>query len=144
MSPTTSQSSRVQEQTLDDVTMKLEGEKQPKAETKADTMTVSIYGGPDLQPGPPQKAEPVPRSQRRGLGSQFTLIPEVTNPYEYSNGTKWAMTIIVAFAAATSSTGTSSKSFHKPASPISGYMLRPYRSLSSFFMTSKLHRTIDG
>ncbi len=49
----------------------------------------------------------VPRSQRRGLFSRFTVIPEVENPYEYSNGTKWWMTIIVSIAAATSATGSS-------------------------------------
>ncbi|KAI1456591.1 MFS general substrate transporter [Annulohypoxylon moriforme] len=54
-----------------------------------------------------RKAVPVPRSQRRGLCGRFTLIAEVTDPHDYSNGTKWAMTIIVALAAATSSTGSS-------------------------------------
>ncbi|KUI68027.1 MFS antiporter QDR3 [Cytospora mali] len=49
----------------------------------------------------------VPRSERRGLFGHFAIIPEVTNPYDYGHGTKWAMTIIVALAAATSSTGTS-------------------------------------
>lgn len=49
----------------------------------------------------------VPRSERRGLFGRFSLIPEVTNPYDYGNGTKWIMTSIVAFAAATSATGTS-------------------------------------
>ncbi|MCJ1436260.1 hypothetical protein MMC27_005638 [Xylographa pallens] len=51
--------------------------------------------------------ELIPRSQRRGLFGRFTIIPEVTNPYDYKNGTKWMMTIIVALAAATSSTGSS-------------------------------------
>jgi hypothetical protein len=51
--------------------------------------------------------EVIPRSQRRGLFGRFAIIPEVSNPYEYKNSTKWMMTIIVSFAAATSSTGSS-------------------------------------
>lgn len=51
--------------------------------------------------------ETVPRSERRGLLGKFSIIPEVTNPYAYSNGTKWWMTVIVSFAAITSSTGSS-------------------------------------
>ncbi|OCK73146.1 MFS multidrug resistance transporter [Lepidopterella palustris CBS 459.81] len=51
--------------------------------------------------------ETVPRSQRRGLLGRFAIIPEVTNPYNYGNRTKWWMTIIVSFAAITSSTGSS-------------------------------------
>jgi hypothetical protein len=49
----------------------------------------------------------IPRSQRRGLFGRFAIIPEVENPYEYKNSTKWMMTIIVALAATTSSTGSS-------------------------------------
>lgn len=51
--------------------------------------------------------ETVPLSERRGLLGKFSIIPEVTNPYAYSNGTKWWMTVIVSFAAITSSTGSS-------------------------------------
>lgn len=49
----------------------------------------------------------VPRSERRGLLGSFSLIPEITNPRDYGNETKWAMTVIVSFAAVTSSTGSS-------------------------------------
>lgn len=49
----------------------------------------------------------IPRSERRGLFGAFTIIPEVTNPHEYSSGTKWIMTIIASLAATTSSTGSS-------------------------------------
>ncbi|KAL1987935.1 hypothetical protein VTN96DRAFT_1919 [Rasamsonia emersonii] len=49
----------------------------------------------------------VPRSQRRGLFASLAIIPEVTNPHNYGNVTKWWMTIIVSFAAITSSTGSS-------------------------------------
>lgn len=49
----------------------------------------------------------VPRLERRGLLGRFSVIPEITNPREYGNGTKWAMTVIVSFAAITSSTGSS-------------------------------------
>ncbi|RDW56957.1 MFS antiporter QDR3 [Coleophoma crateriformis] len=51
--------------------------------------------------------EIVPRSQRRGLFGILAIIPEVKNPRNYSRGTKWVMTVIVAFAAITSSTGSS-------------------------------------
>ncbi|KAJ5424141.1 Major facilitator superfamily domain general substrate transporter [Penicillium cf. griseofulvum] len=49
----------------------------------------------------------VPRSERRGLLGRFSVIPEITSPRDYGNGTKWAMTVIVSFAAITSSTGSS-------------------------------------
>lgn len=42
----------------------------------------------------------VPRRERRGLFAQFTLIPEVERPYDYSRKTKWIITTIVALAAA--------------------------------------------
>ncbi|KAB5554765.1 major facilitator superfamily domain-containing protein [Coniochaeta sp. 2T2.1] len=51
--------------------------------------------------------EPIPRSQRRGLFGRFTLIPEVANPSHYPKATKWLMTVTVALAGATSSTGSS-------------------------------------
>lgn len=49
----------------------------------------------------------VPRSERRGMLGSFSIIPEITDPRDYSNGTKWALTIIVSLAAVTSSTGSS-------------------------------------
>jgi hypothetical protein len=49
----------------------------------------------------------VPRSERRGLLGRFSVIPEITSPRDYGDGTKWAMTVIVSFAAVTSSTGSS-------------------------------------
>ena len=42
----------------------------------------------------------VPRAQRRGLLARLTVIPEVEQPYKYKNKTKWAITAIVALAAA--------------------------------------------
>ena len=51
--------------------------------------------------------ERIPKSERRGLLGRFSIIPEVTNPYDYGNSTKWWMTIVVSFAAITSSTGSS-------------------------------------
>lgn len=51
--------------------------------------------------------EVVPLSERRGLLGRLSVIPEVTNPYSYGKGTKWWMTVIVSFAAITSSTGSS-------------------------------------
>ncbi|RMZ78672.1 hypothetical protein DV738_g3765, partial [Chaetothyriales sp. CBS 135597] len=61
----------------------------------------------------PSKAESIlsrevlPLSERRGLLGRLSVIPEVTNPFSYGNGTKWWMTVIVSFAAITSSTGSS-------------------------------------
>ncbi|KAK4151427.1 hypothetical protein C8A00DRAFT_35913 [Chaetomidium leptoderma] len=49
----------------------------------------------------------VPRAQRRGLLGRFTVIPEVENPYEYKNSTKWTITAIVALAAAAAPMGSS-------------------------------------
>ncbi|EOA85518.1 uncharacterized protein SETTUDRAFT_155053 [Exserohilum turcica Et28A] len=46
------------------------------------------------------------KAQRRGLWANLSIIPEVEEPSKYSAGKKWAMTIIVALAAATSSTGS--------------------------------------
>lgn len=49
----------------------------------------------------PPKREPlvlVPRSERRGLLGRFALVAEAENPYDYSNRTKWVLTVIVAFS----------------------------------------------
>lgn len=48
----------------------------------------------------------VPRSKRRGLLGRFAIIPEVERPHEYGNGTKWAITAIVALAAAAAPVGS--------------------------------------
>jgi hypothetical protein len=48
-----------------------------------------------------------PRGQRRGLLASLTLVREVNDPYQYSNGMKWLFTAIVTFAGTTSSTGSS-------------------------------------
>ncbi|KAK4246762.1 hypothetical protein C7999DRAFT_32821 [Corynascus novoguineensis] len=48
----------------------------------------------------------VPRAQRRGLLGRLTLIPEVDQPYEYKNSTKWTITAIVALAAAAAPMGS--------------------------------------
>jgi hypothetical protein len=47
----------------------------------------------------------VPRSKRRGLFGSLTLIPEVEEPIYYSRKTKWFLTFVVGFAAATTSLG---------------------------------------
>ncbi|OHE95327.1 major facilitator superfamily transporter [Colletotrichum orchidophilum] len=49
----------------------------------------------------------VARSKRRGLFAQLTTIPEVDNPYLYTNKTKWTITLIIALAAAVSPMGSS-------------------------------------
>ncbi|KAJ0165405.1 MFS antiporter QDR3, partial [Colletotrichum tanaceti] len=49
----------------------------------------------------------VARSNRRGLFAQLAAIPEVDNPYNYANKTKWTITLIIALAAAVSPMGSS-------------------------------------
>jgi hypothetical protein len=48
----------------------------------------------------------IPRSKRRGLLGRFAIIPEVERPHDYGNGTKWAITAIVALAAAAAPVGS--------------------------------------
>ena len=48
----------------------------------------------------------VPRSKRRGLLGRLSIIPEVDRPYDYANGTKWLITLIVALAAAAAPLGS--------------------------------------
>lgn len=48
----------------------------------------------------------VPRAQRRGLFARFVVIPEVERPFDYSNKTKWLITLIVALAAAAGPLGS--------------------------------------
>lgn len=68
----------------------------------------SSEGASDIESLPQHRQlERVPRSQRRGILSSVALVPEVTNPYEYSNGMKWLFTTIVVLAGMTSSTGSS-------------------------------------
>lgn len=50
--------------------------------------------------------EKVPRGKKRGLFARFAAIPEVTEPYHYSNKTKWLITFIVALAAAAAPVGS--------------------------------------
>jgi hypothetical protein len=76
-----------------------------QADKSSDTASAEKQdvNSPVAKPGP----QAVPRSQRRGLLGSVTIIPEVVNPYEYKNGTKWLMTAIVSMAACTSSFGSS-------------------------------------
>jgi hypothetical protein len=48
----------------------------------------------------------VARSKRRGLLGRFAIIPEVKTPFDYSNKTKWTLTLIVALAAAAAPLGS--------------------------------------
>ena len=48
----------------------------------------------------------IPRAQRRGLLGRLTMIPEINDPTEYKNGTKWAITAVVAMAAVASPMGS--------------------------------------
>ncbi|KAM3555896.1 hypothetical protein ARSEF4850_005798 [Beauveria asiatica] len=49
----------------------------------------------------------VPRRQRRGLLSRFTILPEVVNPYDYNRLTKWGITATIAVATAAAPLGSS-------------------------------------
>lgn len=44
--------------------------------------------------------EKVPRNERRGLLARFTIIAEVTNPFDYPRKTKWLLTLVIATAGA--------------------------------------------
>ncbi|KAB2578827.1 Major facilitator superfamily [Lasiodiplodia theobromae] len=48
----------------------------------------------------------IPRRERRGLLAHLCLIPEVSNPYEYSRKIKWTITFFVALAAMAAPTGS--------------------------------------
>jgi hypothetical protein len=65
---------------------------------------------PDANPKPPsvlsRTLSIVPRSKRRGLLGRLSIIPEVDRPYDYANGTKWLITLIVALAAAAAPLGS--------------------------------------
>ena len=89
-------SSQGSDETVLESDRKQQQEAKPEAGGHAEVLAKSSQG-----------QEAVPRSQRRGFFGRFTLVPEVVNPYEYKNGTKWMMTIFVALAATTSSTGSS-------------------------------------
>ncbi|KAF6817045.1 MFS multidrug resistance [Colletotrichum musicola] len=49
----------------------------------------------------------IARSKRRGLFGQLAVIPEVNRPYDYTDKTKWTITLIIALAAAVSPMGSS-------------------------------------
>jgi hypothetical protein len=48
----------------------------------------------------------IPRTLRRGLFGRVTVIPEIERPYDYTPKTKWAITAIVALAAAAAPMGS--------------------------------------
>lgn len=65
-------------------------------------------GFPSYQPETENQAPAVvPRSKRRGLFGQFTLLAEVENPKTYPRKIKWFITFIVAVAAAAAPLGSS-------------------------------------
>jgi multidrug resistance protein len=55
---------------------------------------------------PKQLLVKVPRKERRGWFAAFALIPEVTNPYDYKDSTKWFITFIVSVAGACAPVGS--------------------------------------
>lgn len=79
-------------------------EKEVEAEPpqNADSAQTEKQGNPVTVPSGPVA---VPRAERRGLWANLSIVSEVEKPFEYKNGTKWMMTVILAFAAGTSSTG---------------------------------------
>lgn len=90
-------------------------------DTDSDTNSISpasslppVVEGKSPEDVPPRQASsvyeepiPVPRSKRRGLFAQFTLLAEVENPKAYPRRTKWFITFIVAVAAAAAPMGSS-------------------------------------
>ncbi|WPB08194.1 uncharacterized protein RHO25_012858 [Cercospora beticola] len=79
-------------------------EKEVEAEPpqNADSAQTEKQESPESGPSGPVA---VPRGERRGLWANLSIVSEVEKPSEYKNGTKWMMTVILAFAAGTSSTG---------------------------------------
>jgi hypothetical protein len=55
---------------------------------------------------PKQALIKVPRKERRGWFATFALIPEVTNPYDYKDSTKWFITFVVSISAAAAPVGS--------------------------------------
>ncbi|KAI9740842.1 MAG: hypothetical protein M1818_004447 [Claussenomyces sp. TS43310] len=55
----------------------------------------------------PSRMTIVPRSKRRGLLGQLTIIPEIERPREYGRGTKWFITFLIAIAATAAPMGSS-------------------------------------
>ncbi|KAM3528917.1 hypothetical protein NHJ13051_002191 [Beauveria bassiana] len=49
----------------------------------------------------------IPRSERRGLPSRFTILPEIENPYDSKRATKWGITATITVAAAAAPLGSS-------------------------------------
>ena len=62
----------------------------------------------DEEDNKPETGNPsvVRRTSRRGLIATFTVIPEVSDPREYSRRTKWTITMLVAIAAAAAPLGS--------------------------------------
>ncbi|KAI9750788.1 MAG: hypothetical protein M4579_006309 [Chaenotheca gracillima] len=48
----------------------------------------------------------VPRSKRRGLFGQLTILPEITEPHDYPRKVKWFITFVIAAAAAAAPMGS--------------------------------------
>lgn len=58
----------------------------------------------------------VPRSKRRGLFAQVSIMPEVERPYDYKNSTKWTITAIIGLAGAAAPFGSSI--FYRASAPL--------------------------
>lgn len=77
---------------------------------------------PSYHQDPEDTAVVVPRSQRRGLFGQYTLLAEVEDPKTYTRRKKWFITFIVAVAGSTAPMG-SSIFFRKSFTPASFLLL---------------------
>lgn len=56
---------------------------------------------------PKQALIKVPKKERRGWFATFSFTPEVTNPYDYHDRTKWFVTFIVSISGAAAPIGSS-------------------------------------
>lgn len=87
-------------------------EKQPRRSSSSSVSDKDDAAAPHLQRSTTRSSAlsrpptTVPRKERRGLLANLSLIPEVTDPYEYSRKIKWTITAIVAFTAAAAPMGS--------------------------------------
>ncbi|PMB63825.1 hypothetical protein BM221_010296 [Beauveria bassiana] len=49
----------------------------------------------------------IPRSERCGLPSRFTILPEIENPYDSKRATRWGITATITVATAAAPLGSS-------------------------------------
>lgn len=89
---------KITEASLVASTLSMERSDHDTTQTKSDVETAEEETTP-----PPVK---VPRSKRRGLFGQFTLVAEVEEPKHYARRTKWFITFNIALAAVAAPMGS--------------------------------------